>query len=155
MAEAKLLDGKAYALRLRERVAKGVAELASTGRKPGLATILVGVDPASEVYVKSKTRVAAELGMASFDHRLPVGTSETELLALIATLNIDPSIHGILVQLPLPKPIDTAHVLMAIDPNKDVDGFHPVNVGRLPPIAPAPPLHFPVPSPPLPVPRLL
>ncbi len=155
MAEAKLLDGKAYALRLRERVAKGVAELASTGRKPGLATILVGVDPASEVYVKSKTRVAAELGMASFDHRLPVGTSETELLALIDTLNIDPSIHGILVQLPLPKPIDTSHVLLAIDPNKDVDGFHPINVGRLGSVAPGAPLDFPVPCTPLGVSMLL
>jgi len=156
MAEAKLIDGKARALRLRERVATGVAELvARTGRKPGLATILVGVDPASEVYVKSKGRVAAELGMASFDHRLPVGTSETELLALIAKLNIDPGIHGILVQLPLPKPIDTAHVLLAIDPNKDVDGFHPINVGRLASVAPGAPLDFPVPCTPLGVSMLL
>src|SRR5882724_4573745 len=150
MAEAKLIDGKARALRLRERVATGVAELvARTGRKPGLATILVGVDPASEVYVKSKGRVAAELGMASFDHRLPVDTSETELLALIASLNIDPAIHGILVQLPLPRHIDTAHVLLAIDPNKDVDGFHPINVGRLSSVAPGAPLDFPVPCTPL------
>src|SRR5260370_27759581 len=156
MAEAKLIDGKAYALRLRQRVAKGVAELAaSTGRKPGLATILVGVDPASEVYVKSKGRVAAELGMASFDHRLPVGTSETELLALIDTLNIDPSIHGILVQLPLPKPIDTSHVLLAIDPNKDVDGFHPINVGRLGSVAAGAPLDFALPCPPLGVSMLM
>ena len=156
MAEAKLIDGKARALRLRGRVATGVAELvARIGRKPGLATILVGVDPASELYVKSKGRVAAELGMASFDYRLPVGTSETELLALIATLNIDPSIHGVLVQLPLPKPIDTGHVLLAIDPNKDVDGFHPINVGRLASVAPGAPLDFPVPCTPLGVSMLL
>jgi methylenetetrahydrofolate dehydrogenase (NADP+)/methenyltetrahydrofolate cyclohydrolase len=156
MAEAKLIDGKIHAFHLRERVARGVAELAArTGCKPGLATILVGADPASEVYVKSKGRVAAELGMASFDHRLPAGTSESELLALIATLNIDPAIHGILVQLPLPRPIDTAHVLLAIDPNKDVDGFHPINVGRLGSVAPGAPLDFPVPCTPLGVSMLL
>src|SRR5260370_12724032 len=108
MADAKLIDGKTYAFRLRERVGRGVSELfAAKGKKPGLATVLVGDDPASQVYVKSKGRVAAELGMASFDHRLPADTSETELLALIASLNIDPAIHGILVQLPLPPPIDT------------------------------------------------
>jgi methylenetetrahydrofolate dehydrogenase (NADP+)/methenyltetrahydrofolate cyclohydrolase len=150
MAEARLIDGKAYALGLRARVAKGVAELlAAKGRKPGLATVLVGDDEASQVYVKSKGRVAAELGMASFDHRLPADTSETELLALIASLNIDPAVHGILVQLPLPKHIDTAHVLLAIDPNKDVDGFHPINVGRLGSLTPGHPLDFPVPCTPL------
>jgi len=150
MAEARLIDGKAYALGLRQRVAKGVAELlAATKSKPGLATVLVGDDAASQVYVKSKGRVAAELGMASFDHRLPADTSETELLALIASLNIDPAVHGILVQLPLPKHIDTAHVLLAIDPNKDVDGFHPINVGRLGSVAPGAPLDFPVPCTPL------
>ena len=150
MAETKLIDGKAFAAQLRARVAKGVGELLTAkGKKPGLATVLVGADPASEVYVKSKGRVAAELGMASFDHRLPVDTSETELLALIASLNIDPAIHGILVQLPLPKHIDTAHVLLAIDPNKDVDGFHPINVGRLGSVAPGAPLDFPVPCTPL------
>jgi methylenetetrahydrofolate dehydrogenase (NADP+) / methenyltetrahydrofolate cyclohydrolase len=150
MAEAQLIDGKAHALGLRKRVAQGVAELvAAKAAKPGLATVLVGDDPASEVYVKSKGRVAAELGMASFDHRLPAGTSEQELLALIAQLNADPAIHGILVQLPLPKPIDTAHVLLAVDPNKDVDGFHPMNVGRLGTIAPGAPLDFPVPCTPL------
>jgi methylenetetrahydrofolate dehydrogenase (NADP+)/methenyltetrahydrofolate cyclohydrolase len=156
MADAKLIDGKAYALRLRERVAKGVGELfAAKGKKPGLATVLVGDDAASQVYVKSKGRVAAELGMASFDHRLPADTSETELLALIASLNIDPATHGILVQLPLPKHIDTSHVLLAIDPNKDVDGFHPINVGRLGSVAPGAPLDFPVPCTPLGVSMLL
>ena len=156
MADARLIDGKAYALRLRERVGKGVGELvAAKGLRPGLATVLVGDDPASQVYVKSKGRAAAELGMASFDHRLPADTSETELLALIASLNIDPSIHGILVQLPLPKHIDTAHVLLAIDPNKDVDGFHPINVGRLGSVAPGAPLDFPVPCTPLGVSMLL
>jgi methylenetetrahydrofolate dehydrogenase (NADP+)/methenyltetrahydrofolate cyclohydrolase len=156
MADARLIDGKAYAHRLRERVARGVGELVGAkGLKPGLATVLVGDDAASQVYVKSKGRVAAELGMASFDHRLPADTSETELLGLIASLNIDPSIHGILVQLPLPKHIDTAHVLLAIDPNKDVDGFHPINVGRLGSVAPGAPLDFPVPCTPLGVSMLL
>jgi len=156
MADARLIDGKSYALRLRERVGKGVGELvAAKGIKPGLATVLVGDDAASQVYVKSKGRVAAELGMASFDHRLPADTSETELLALIASLNIDPAIHGILVQLPLPRHIDTAHVLLAIDPNKDVDGFHPINVGRLGSVAPGAPLDFPVPCTPLGVSMLL
>ena len=148
--EASLIDGKAHALGLRQRVAKGVADLAAAkGKKPGLATVLVGDDAASQVYVKSKGRVAAELGMASFDHRLPADTSETELLGLIASLNIDPAVHGILVQLPLPKHIDSAHVLLAIDPNKDVDGFHPINVGRLGSITPGHPLDFPVPCTPL------
>ena len=148
--EARLIDGKAHALGLRHRVAKGVAELVAAGRKkPGLATVLVGDDAASQVYVKSKGRVAAELGMASFDHRLPADTSETELLGLIASLNIDPAVHGILVQLPLPKHIDSTHVLLTIDPNKDVDGFHPINVGRLSSIPPGHPLDFPVPCTPL------
>ncbi len=156
MTEARLIDGKAHAAALRERVAKGVAELvAAKGLRPGLATVLVGDDAASQVYVKSKGRVAAELGMASFDHRLPGGTSESELLALIGTLNIDPAIHGILVQLPLPRHIDTANVLLAIDPNKDVDGFHPINVGRLGSITPGHPLDFPVPCTPLGVSMLL
>ena len=114
MAEAKLIDGKANAAGLRQRVAAGVAELvAKGGPTPGLATVLVGGDPASQVYVRSKGKMAAELGMASFDHRLPAETSEAELLALIARLNADDSVHGILVQLPLPKHIDTAHVLLA------------------------------------------
>ncbi len=150
MADARLIDGKAHASALRERVAKGVVELvAARGMKPGLATVLVGDDAASQVYVKSKGRVAAELGMASFDHRLPPDTSEAELLAVIAQLNADPAVHGILVQLPLPKHIDTSHVLLAVDPNKDVDGFHPINVGRLGSIAAGHPLDFPVPCTPL------
>ena len=150
MAEARLIDGKAFAAALRARVGKGVAELtASTGIRPGLATVLVGEDAASEVYVRSKSRVAAELGMASFDHRLPGTTAESALLQLITRLNKDPAVHGILVQLPLPKPIVTADILRAVDPDKDVDGFHPMNVGRLGSIAPGAPLDFPVPCTPL------
>lgn len=150
MAEAKLIDGKAFAAGLRTRVAMGVAELAARGgAKPGLATVLVGADPASEVYVRSKGKTASELGMASFDHRLPAETTEAELLSLVSKLNADPAINGILVQLPLPKHIDTPKILLAIDPNKDVDGFHPVNVGRLGSIAAGAPLDFPVPCTPL------
>ncbi|HEX9556226.1 MAG TPA: bifunctional methylenetetrahydrofolate dehydrogenase/methenyltetrahydrofolate cyclohydrolase FolD [Reyranella sp.] len=156
MAEAKLIDGKAYAAGLRHRVAKGVADLiAKGGPTPGLATVLVGADPASQVYVRSKGKMAAELGMASFDHRLSAGTSEAELLALIARLNADPDVHGVLVQLPLPKHIDTGHVLLAVDPAKDVDGFHPFNAGRLASVAPGAPLDFPVPCTPLGVSMLL
>jgi methylenetetrahydrofolate dehydrogenase (NADP+)/methenyltetrahydrofolate cyclohydrolase len=150
MADARLIDGKAFAANLRARVASGVAELhAATRIKPGLATILVGDDAASQVYVKSKGRVAAELGMASFDHRLPASTTEPELLKLIERLNEDSAVHGILVQLPLPKHIDTAAILLAVDPDKDVDGFHPMNVGRLGSIAAGAPLDFPVPCTPL------
>jgi len=150
MLEAKRIDGKAFAMGLRARVGKGVAELvAAKGVKPGLATILVGGDPASQVYVKSKGKAATELGMASFDHRLPEETTEAELLQLIATLNHDPAIHGILVQLPLPQHIKTERVLLAVHPDKDVDGFHPMNVGRLGSIAPGAALDFPVPCTPL------
>jgi methylenetetrahydrofolate dehydrogenase (NADP+)/methenyltetrahydrofolate cyclohydrolase len=150
MSEARLIDGKAFAMDLRARVGEGVAELvASKGVKPGLATVLVGGDPASQVYVRSKGKAAAELGMASFDHRLPEETTEAELLQLIATLNADAGIHGILVQLPLPKHIHTEKVLLAVHPDKDVDGFHPINVGRLGSIAPGAPLDFPVPCTPL------
>ena len=156
MAEAKLIDGKAHAARLRERVAAGVAALiANEGPKPGLATVLIGDDPASQVYVRSKGKLAAELGMASFDHRLPAETTEAKLMALIAKLNADKGVHGILVQLPLPKHIDTAHVLLAVDPAKDVDGFHPLNVGKLGTVASGAPLDFPVPSTPLGVSMLL
>lgn len=156
MADAKLIDGKAFAAGLRERVAAGVAELVASGvSKPGLATILVGADPASQVYVRSKGKLAAELGMASQDHRLPEETTEDELLAVIASLNADSSINGILVQLPLPRHIDTARILLAIDPAKDVDGFHPLNVGRLGSIASGAPLDFPVPCTPLGVSMLL
>ena len=156
MADAKLIDGKAFAAGLRERVAAGVAELVAGGvSKPGLATVLVGADPASQVYVRSKGKLAAELGMASQDHRLPEETTEDELLAVIASLNADSSINGILVQLPLPRHIDTARILLAIDPAKDVDGFHPLNVGRLGSIASGAPLDFPVPCTPLGVSMLL
>ncbi|MDP1750249.1 MAG: tetrahydrofolate dehydrogenase/cyclohydrolase catalytic domain-containing protein, partial [Reyranella sp.] len=156
MADARLIDGKAFAAGLQRRVAAGVTELVASGApKPGLATVLVGADPASQVYVRSKGKLAAELGMASFDHRLPAETTEAELLALITTLNADPAINGILVQLPLPKHIDTARVLLAIDPAKDVDGFHPINVGRLGSIAAGAPLDFPVPCTPLGVSMLL
>ena len=150
MAEARLIDGKAFAAGLRARVGEGVAALAAAGiARPGLATVRVGADPASQVYVRSKGKTAAELGMASFDHRLPPETTEAELLELIGRLNRDPDVNGILVQLPLPRQIDTARVLLAIDPAKDVDGFHPINVGRLGSISPGAPLDFPVPCTPL------
>ncbi|MBL6615758.1 MAG: bifunctional methylenetetrahydrofolate dehydrogenase/methenyltetrahydrofolate cyclohydrolase FolD [Reyranella sp.] len=156
MAEAKLIDGKAYAAGLRKRIAAGVqALIAEGGPKPGLATVLIGEDPASQVYVRSKGKLAAELGMASFDHRLPETTTEDELLELIGRLNADKSVHGILVQLPLPKHIDTGDVLLAIDPAKDVDGFHPLNVGRLGTVESGAPLDFPVPCTPLGVMMLL
>jgi methylenetetrahydrofolate dehydrogenase (NADP+)/methenyltetrahydrofolate cyclohydrolase len=145
-----LIDGKAFAQGLRTRVAEGVAALMAEGvAKPGLATVLIGADPASEVYVRSKGKTAAEIGMASFDHRLPPETTQAELLELIGRLNADPDVSGILVQLPLPKHIDTTRVLLAVDPAKDVDGFHPVNVGRLGSIAVGAPLDFPVPCTPL------
>ncbi len=150
MAEAKLIDGKAFAAGLRRRVGEGAARfLAEHGVRPGLATVLVGADPASQVYVKSKGKTASELGMASFDYRLAAETTEAELLSMIARLNADPTIHGILVQLPLPRHIDSAKVLLAIDPAKDVDGFHPMNVGRLGSVAAGAPLDFPVPCTPL------
>jgi methylenetetrahydrofolate dehydrogenase (NADP+)/methenyltetrahydrofolate cyclohydrolase len=127
----EILDGKALAEELRAQVADAVTQLKGQGVKPGLAVVLVGEDPASSVYVRNKQKQTVEAGMASFDHRLDASTSEAELLALIATLNADPSVHGILVQLPLPKQIDEAKVIAALDPAKDVDGFHPVNVGKL------------------------
>src|SRR5690349_18546384 len=150
MADARLIDGKVIAASLRERVSDGVAAFfAEHGIKPGLATVLVGADPASQVYVRSKGKTAAELGMESFDYRLAAETTEAELLAMIGRLNRDPTIHGILVQLPLPRHIDAAKVLLAIDPAKDVDGFHPMNVGRLGSVAAGAPLDFPVPCTPL------
>ena len=156
MARAKLIDGKALAMGVRDRVGTGVAELLAKGiAKPGLATVLVGADPASQVYVRSKGKLAAELGMTNFDHRLPEQTTEAELLQLIAKLNADPAVSAILVQLPLPKHIVTADVLLAVDPDKDVDGFHPINVGRLGSIAAGAPLDFPVPCTPLGVSMLL
>ena len=129
---AKIIDGKAAAAALREEVAKEVARFrVATGRVPGLATVLVGEDPASAVYVRSKGRATLEAGMLSFEHKLPADTSEDDLLGLIDRLNADPAVDGILVQLPLPNQIDTNKVITRIDPDKDVDGFHPVNAGRL------------------------
>lgn len=129
---AEIIDGKAIAKRLDEETAAKVKALVdSGGPRPGLAVILVGNDPASEVYVGRKLKKSAEVGIRSFEHRLPAETSQEELLALIARLNADPEVHGILCQVPLPAHIDTGVVLRAIAPSKDVDGFHPVNVGRL------------------------
>lgn len=125
---ATLIDGKARAAALRAEVATGVAKLA---RAPGLAVVLVGEDPASAVYVRSKGNACREAGMESFEHRLSAETSEADLLALVRQLNDDPAVDGILVQLPLPKHIDANKVIATIDPDKDVDGFHPVNAGRL------------------------
>jgi methylenetetrahydrofolate dehydrogenase (NADP+) / methenyltetrahydrofolate cyclohydrolase len=129
---AKRIDGRAAAAAVRERVANAAARFkSSTGRSPGLATVLVGEDPASAVYVRSKGKATAEAGMESFSHQLSEKTSESELLDLVERLNADDSVDGILVQLPLPTHIDSALVIAAIDPAKDVDGFHPVNAGRL------------------------
>ncbi|MFN3973258.1 MAG: bifunctional methylenetetrahydrofolate dehydrogenase/methenyltetrahydrofolate cyclohydrolase FolD [Gemmobacter sp.] len=128
---ATLLDGKAFAARLRAQVATHVARLQAAGVKPGLAVVLVGEDPASQVYVRNKHAQTVEAGMASFEHRLPADTPEATLLALIATLNADPAVHGILVQLPLPRHLNPDLAINAIAPEKDVDGFHISNVGRL------------------------
>ena len=129
---AALIDGKKTAAELRARVTKEVERLMAVHcLKPGLAVVLVGDNPASEAYVASKKKMVAETGMSSRDHRLPATARESELLDLITGLNGDPSIHGILVQLPLPPQIDAHRVIEAVDPNKDVDGFHPMNVGRL------------------------
>ena len=125
---ATLIDGKAFAARIRERVAAGVAAI---DVQPGLAVVLVGEDPASQVYVRNKARQTVEVGMASVERRLPETASEDELLAVVAGLNADPAVHGILVQLPLPPHMDEAAVVNAIEPAKDVDGFHVVNAGRL------------------------
>jgi methylenetetrahydrofolate dehydrogenase (NADP+)/methenyltetrahydrofolate cyclohydrolase len=129
---AKIIDGKLYAERLRGQVADEVTRLkAEHGLQPGLAVVLVGEDPASQIYVRSKGEHSLAVGMHSVTHRLPADTSQTELLRLVAELNADPLIHGILVQLPLPKHLDEKAVLAAIDPDKDVDGLHVVNAGRL------------------------
>jgi methylenetetrahydrofolate dehydrogenase (NADP+)/methenyltetrahydrofolate cyclohydrolase len=129
---AHIIDGKAIAADLRTRVAGEVARVKRDhGLTPGLAVVLVGNDPASEVYVRSKHRETQAAGMASFDHKLPVDVAQGDLLALIARLNSDPAVHGILVQLPLPKSLHTETVINAIDPAKDVDGLHPSNAGRL------------------------
>jgi methylenetetrahydrofolate dehydrogenase (NADP+)/methenyltetrahydrofolate cyclohydrolase len=129
---ARIIDGKAAAAQLRANVASAVATFAQqTGRNPGLATVLVGEDPASAVYVRSKGKATAEAGMEGFSHNLPADTSEAALLALVEQLNTDDRVDGILVQLPLPPQIDSNRVLAAIDPAKDVDGFHVINAGRL------------------------
>ena len=129
---AKIIDGKAFAAKLRARVAEEVAALkASKGVTPGLAVVLVGEDPASQVYVRNKGAQTVEAGMASFERRMSADTSEAELLAVINELNNDPAVHGILVQLPLPSHLDSDLAINAIAPEKDVDGFHISNVGRL------------------------
>jgi methylenetetrahydrofolate dehydrogenase (NADP+)/methenyltetrahydrofolate cyclohydrolase len=142
---AKVLDGKALAAQVRGKVAHEAARIGKAiGRAPGLAVVLVGENPASEVYVRNKARSTVETGMASFEHKLAAGTSEADLLALVQKLNADPKVDGILVQLPLPQQIDSTRVLNTIDPAKDVDGFHPVNAGRLatglPALAPCTPV---------------
>ncbi|HEY5863725.1 MAG TPA: bifunctional methylenetetrahydrofolate dehydrogenase/methenyltetrahydrofolate cyclohydrolase FolD [Casimicrobiaceae bacterium] len=132
MTAARLLDGKALALRVTDEVREKVAaRVAAGGSVPGLATVLVGENAASEVYVRNKRRTADAVGMRSFSYDLPPTASESELLDRIGALNADPTVHGILVQLPLPKHIDGERVIEALDPQKDVDGFHPYNVGRL------------------------
>jgi methylenetetrahydrofolate dehydrogenase (NADP+) / methenyltetrahydrofolate cyclohydrolase len=128
---AQIIDGKAIAAKVRERIGSTVAALKEQGVIPGLAVVLVGEDPASRVYVGMKKKMCVELGMYSADHELPASTSEADLLDLISQLNGDERVHGILVQLPLPDHIDTDKVLEAISPDKDADGFHPYNVGRL------------------------
>src|SRR5689334_21911327 len=128
---AQLIDGKALAARVREELAVGTRLLAERGVQPGLAVVLVGDDPASNIYVRNKTRACAEVGFRTFDHPLPATVSEAALLALVDRLNRDPQVDGILVQLPLPAGIDARRVLLAVDPQKDVDGFHPDNLGRL------------------------
>ncbi|HKH02196.1 MAG TPA: tetrahydrofolate dehydrogenase/cyclohydrolase catalytic domain-containing protein, partial [Bradyrhizobium sp.] len=142
---ALIIDGKSLAAALRGQIAVEVARLSQQhGLVPGLAVVLAGSNPASEVYVGSKARATEEAGMRSFDHRLPDSVGEAELLAVIERLNADPAVHGILVQLPLPKQIDSARVIAAVHPGKDVDGFHPLNAGRLasglPALAPCTPL---------------
>jgi len=132
VSNAFIIDGKAFAAQLRQRVAAAVESfIALTARKPGLAVVLVGEDPASQVYVGSKKKATVEAGMNSFEHRLPASVSQDELIALVETLNADAAVDGILVQLPLPPHMDDKAVIAAIDPGKDVDGFHVVNAGRL------------------------
>ena len=128
---ATIIDGKAVAEHLRSRIAERTAELARQSIVPGLAVVLVGDDPASQVYVGSKTKQAQAAGISHFDHRLPASTSTAQLISLVQELNARRDVHGILVQLPLPSAVDSAAVLAAIDPQKDVDGFHAVNAGRL------------------------
>jgi len=129
---AEIIDGKAFAATVREKVAGHVSRMVEEhGIKPGLAVVLVGEDPASQVYVRNKGKQTVETGMASFEHKLPVDTDEATLLALVEKLNADPAVHGILVQLPLPDHLNSDLIINTIAPEKDVDGFHVVNVGRL------------------------
>jgi methylenetetrahydrofolate dehydrogenase (NADP+)/methenyltetrahydrofolate cyclohydrolase len=132
MPRALIIDGNSIAHTLRQEVATGVADLQrARGIVPGLAVVLVGEDPASQVYVRTKAKATRDAGMVSLEHKLPADTLEVSLLALIAELNGREDVHGILVQLPLPSHIDTSRVIDAVDPAKDVDGFHPKNIGRL------------------------
>ncbi len=128
---AKIIDGKQVSAAIRAELIDEVRKLKSRGVTPGLSVILVGDDPASHSYVTGKERACAEIGLFSDNRRLPVATSQAELMALVRAMNADPKIHGILVQLPLPKHLNESEVLLAIDPDKDVDGFHPINVGRM------------------------
>ncbi|HOK95693.1 MAG TPA: bifunctional methylenetetrahydrofolate dehydrogenase/methenyltetrahydrofolate cyclohydrolase FolD [Anaerohalosphaeraceae bacterium] len=128
---ANIIDGKQTAAQMREELKQKVALLKSKGIRPGLAVVLVGQDPASQSYVAAKEKACEEIGIYSDDNRLPAETTEQQLLELVGKLNADPRIHGILVQLPLPKHIDENKILLAIHPDKDVDGFHPVNVGKM------------------------
>jgi len=142
---ARIIDGKTISADLRGRVTDAVHRLRrDRGVVPGIAVVLVGDNPASQVYVRNKSKAVAEAGMHAFDRKLPASTSEAELLGVVAELNADKSVNGILVQLPLPKQIDPHNIIAAIDPAKDVDGFHPLNVGRLasglPAFAPCTPL---------------
>ncbi len=132
MPEAKIIDGKAFSAKLRERIAVEVAKLKDDHKvTPGLAVVLVGEDPASQVYVRNKAKQTVECGMESFEHKLTPEISQDELMALVKSLNEDPRVNGILVQLPLPGDLDEEAILSEIDPDKDVDGFHIMNVGRL------------------------
>lgn len=128
---ARIIDGKKTAAAIRLEIAEEVKQLKRRKIQPGLAVVLVGEDPASEVYVRMKKKTCADLGIQSFDYNLPKNATEKRLLKLIDTLNADKKVHGILVQLPLPKQINEAKILNAIDPEKDVDGFHPINVGKM------------------------
>lgn len=132
MSQAQIIDGKAFAARLRGKIAAAVPAFeTAAGRKPGLAVVLVGEDPASRVYVANKAKQTVEVGMASFEHKLPADTAQADLVALVERLNADDAVDGILVQLPLPKHLDELAIVSAINPDKDVDGLHVVSAGRL------------------------
>ncbi|NWK97509.1 bifunctional methylenetetrahydrofolate dehydrogenase/methenyltetrahydrofolate cyclohydrolase FolD [Sphingobium lactosutens] len=131
MSETKIIDGKAVAAALKAEIRSKVARLQHSGPIPGLAVVLVGHDPASEIYVRSKIKQTTEVGLASIEHRLDSDVLQEDLLRLVEELNEDPAVHGILVQLPLPAHINSTEILLAIDPRKDVDGFHPINVGMI------------------------